>query len=377
MKTAKDLGNKDIWILVGTRPEVIKQALVYMECVKSLGADRVALVGTGQHKELLEQALAHFDLKLDVNFEIMRPGQALSVSAAQVLADSDALLAEQAPKWIVVQGDTTSAAMAALAAFHRGVKVAHNEAGLRSYDLAHPFPEEANRRLISVVAALNFAPTEKARSALLKEGVDPSTILVTGNSGIDALLWTLERPAGARAKELLEKIQSQHRKPVLMTAHRRENHGDAVEKWFQAIARSLEKHQDLALIYPMHPNKMAQQAAEKYLSQNPAVHLIEPLDYNSTCHVLQNCCFVVTDSGGIQEEAATLGVPTVVCRNTTERSEALDAGIAKLTGLEIDKILDGMEWAYNKGSNEERRRLNPFGDGRAAQRIAEELAARL
>ncbi len=362
---------KDIWILVGTRPEVIKQAMLYKACIARFGKDRVALVGTGQHKELLQQALAHFHLELDVNLEIMKSGQSLSESAGLMLGKLDPLLDQCRPRWVVVQGDTTTAAMAAIAAFHRGISVAHNEAGLRSFDLQHPFPEEANRRFISVVSRLNFAPTEKAKSRLLAEGVSPNSITVTGNPGIDALFWTLKQERSRLAHDLLSKVQSRKLSPVLLTAHRRENAGEAVDNWFRAIASFLDSHQDLSLIYPLHPNRIAQDAAKKYLAGNDRVHLLESLDYGTTCHLLKECRFVVTDSGGIQEEAATLGVPTVVCRNTTERSEAVDAGISRLAGLDVNKILEAMNWAYERKS--ERAVPGPFGDGRASEQIAEIL----
>jgi UDP-N-acetylglucosamine 2-epimerase (non-hydrolysing) len=368
------LKDKLVWILVGTRPEAIKQVPLYLACRKRFGANRVALVGTGQHRELLLQALEPFGVQLDVNLSIMRPGQSLSNSAAAVLHGLDELLSTTKPEWMVVQGDTTSAAMAALAAFHHGVKVAHNEAGLRSYDLKHPFPEEANRKLIAVVADLHLAPTEKAANALRREGIAENTIRVVGNTGIDAQTEMLSRPLTPRASELLRAVEAKSCEPVLLTAHRRENAKERVDEWFQALRFFLEQRKDLALIYPLHPNNLGREPAERHLKQLDRVFLIDPLDYPTTCQVVSRCRFVVTDSGGIQEEASTLGVPVVVCRETTERSEAVDAGLARLAGTNVDRVIAAMNWGYeNSAAMKSAPRAWPFGDGRSSDRIAEVL----
>ncbi len=365
------INKKNFWVLVGTRPEVIKQVPLYLELVKRYGKDKVALIGTGQHRELLDQALGHFNIKLDINLSIMTADQTLSSSSAAVLHGISGLFAYGKPKWMIVQGDTTSAAMAAWAAFQSGVKVAHNEAGLRSYNLQHPFPEEANRKLIGVIADLHLAPTEYACQALLREGVDPKKIFVTGNSGIDALKWTLSQPTPNSVNELLSDLNKDGLSPVLVTAHRRENR-ESMDEWFQALRSFLDSNSHLAVICPLHPNHAAKEAAEKHLGGLKQARIIPAMDYGQTCHLLSRCSFVVTDSGGIQEEASTLGVPVVICRKTTERMEAVHAGVAILAGTEPHSILKGMEWAAKK---ERVRRnglvFNIFGDGNSSARIAD------
>ena len=362
---------RKIWILVGTRPEVIKQVPLYLACVKAFGKTNVALIGTGQHRELLDQALRNFSVELDHNMQIMQPNQTLSASSAAVLTGMDELLKKYQPEWIVVQGDTTTAAMAAWASFQHGVRVAHNEAGLRSYDLQNPFPEEANRKLVSIVADAHFAPTELAKAALLKEGVPADRIAVTGNTGIDALRMTLEMPVPENIKKITEQMSLRKLKPVLLTAHRRENRGDSMDKWFQALRTFIDGHPDLYLVYPMHPNNAGALAAQKHLASSDRVLLTSPFDYRATCHLLQTCRFVVTDSGGIQEEASTLGMPVVVCRKTTERMEAVHVGAARLAGTEVSDVLEAMQWAYAESAKApESQWRNIFGDGYSADRIA-------
>ena len=365
--------NKTHWIVVGTRPEVIKQVPLYLELVTRYGRDSVALVGTGQHRELLDQALSHFGVSLDFNLDIMKPAQTLSEASSAVLTGMSSLFVEHRPEWIIVQGDTTSAAMTAWAAFQAGIPVAHNEAGLRSYDLDHPFPEEANRRLISIVARLHFAPTERSKMALLNEGIDERIVHVTGNTGIDALRLTLGRPRPDSIQFVLKSLKSKGLRPVLLTAHRRENR-ESMESWFKSLAQFLTVNPDLGLIYPIHPNHLAKPAADQYLSTLPQAHVVPALNYGETCHLLAQCDLVVTDSGGIQEEAATLGIPTVVCRQTTERMEAVDAGIARLAGTESDTILSSMAWALRQPKpKHEGLKFDLFGDGYASERIADLL----
>ena len=361
------------WILVGTRPEVIKQIPLYFELVRQQGPENVALIGTGQHRELLDQALAHFNVKLTLNLNIMQANQTLASSSAAVLEGMGALFQKNKPEWIIVQGDTTSAAMAAWAAFQAGVKVAHNEAGLRSYNLQHPFPEEANRRLISVVADLHFAPTERAKKALIKEGVDARKIYITGNTGIDALRWTLNQPRPDSVHSLLLDLKENGLKPVLLTAHRRENK-ESMDEWFQALTQFLGLNPGLALVYPIHPNHAAKPAADKYFTGARQVRIIPATSYGETCHLLSECEFVVTDSGGIQEEASTMGLPVVVCRKTTERMEAVDAGMARLAGTETQSVLAAMNWALQKGRPKKAGiNYDIFGDGFAATKIAYRL----
>ena len=373
----ESLQGKKIWILVGTRPDVIKQMPVYLACCEKFGRDQVALIGTGQHRELLDQALDHFELRLDHDLNVMKSGGSLNELSAAILRGMDLLFRDGTPDWLLVQGDTTSAAMASWAGFQNQIKVAHSEAGLRSYDLQNPYPEEANRRLISLVADLHFAPTEGAKKILLGEGIDADRVLVTGNPGIDALRMTLDMPEPKLSKEIREKIEGDQLKAVLLTAHRRENKGDGMTQWFEALARFMKQHTDLALIYPVHPNLSASGPAQKFLASDPRVFIQSALGYAETCHLLQHCQFVVTDSGGIQEEAAALGVPAVVCRRATERQEAIHAGLARLAGTATDQVLDAMEWAYQTPRRKAKERFHPFyGDGYSADRIAEHLPLR-
>lgn len=361
-------------MVVGTRPEVIKQAPVYLACRDLLGTAHVSLIGTGQHRDLLDQALAHFSLELDTDLHVMLPDQTPLDTAAAVLAGLEPLMVSRRPSAVVVQGDTTTAAMAAWAAFHHGIVVAHNEAGLRTGDLAQPFPEEANRRLISMVADLHFAPTEHARDVLLDEGIAPAAITVTGNPGIDAMRMTLDQPVPRRARELLDRAAGEGRELIFMTAHRKENRGSRMEEWFSTLASFLDAHEELELVYPMHPNQAGAEAAHHHLREIPGVRLIEPLDYAETCHLLRRCRFVITDSGGIQEEASTLGVPVVVCRATTERPEAVVAGASFLAGTDPGPLSKGLSWAHELGGRRYPDALNPiFGDGHAAPRIAQAL----
>ncbi len=373
----ESLQGKKIWILVGTRPEVIKQVPVYLACCEKFGQDKVALIGTGQHRELMDQALDHFGVRLNHDLYVMKPGDSLTELSAAILRGMDLLFRDGTPDWLLVQGDTTSAAMASWAGFQNQIKVAHSEAGLRSHDLQNPYPEEANRRLISLVADLHFAPTEGAKKILLAEGIDADRVLVTGNPGIDALRMTLDMPEPKLSKEIREKIEGDQLKAVLLTAHRRENEGDGMTQWFEALARFMKQHTDLALIYPIHPNLSASGPAEKFLASNPRVFIKPALSYAETCHLLEYCQFVVTDSGGIQEEAAALGIPTVVCRKATERPEAIRAGLARLAGTLTDQVLEAMEWAYQTPRLKAKERFHPFyGDGYSAHRIAEQLALR-
>lgn len=378
LREARAIAGKAIWVLVGTRPDVIKQAPVVAACRRVLGADAVAVIGTGQHRELLDQALAHFELELDYNLDVMQPNQRLVDASAAVLAGVGQMLDGGSPQWLVVQGDTTSAAMSSWAAFQSGVPVAHNEAGLRTFHLDQPFPEEANRRLISLVAQLHFAPTDSARRALLAEGVDERAIHVTGNPGVDALRLTLERPPSANVSAMVSEAERLGRRVVLMTAHRRENRGAPIEEWFKTLAAFLVEHPDVQLIYPIHLNDAGRREAARHLEPLESVLTIDPLSYADTCHLLRRSAFVITDSGGIQEEAAALGVPAVVCRNYSERYEGVALGLAVLAGTEANELWAALKWANDQAPTARTRELRDvYGDGQSGGRIAAILAERL
>ncbi|MBF0315840.1 MAG: UDP-N-acetylglucosamine 2-epimerase (non-hydrolyzing) [Oligoflexia bacterium] len=370
------LSSKKIWVLIGTRPEAIKQIPVYKALVEKFGKEAVALVGTGQHHQLIDQVLVPFETTMDFNFQLMLPQQTPTSLSAAILAKLNDVFLEIKPDWIVVQGDTTSAAMAGYAAFLNHIKVVHNEAGLRSYDMHHPFPEEANRRLLTTVSDVHMAPTTLAQDALIQEGVNPKTIFLTGNSGIDSFLKMLERQPSPRVEELL--TLAGDKKIVFMTAHRRENQGEGMDQWFHALRIFFQKNPHLYLLYPMHPNQLALAATKRYLSDLHNVCAIDPLGYEDCCHLIAHSLFVVTDSGGIQEEAASLGKQVVVCRKKTERMEAVHAGFATLVGTDIEKIISGMNWALENSRPRLQQKGVPinhfqslYGHGHSGKKIAE------
>ncbi len=372
-----DLGK--IWIVVGTRPECIKLAPVSIACRQVMGPGAVSLIGTGQHRSLLQTALDDFGLRPDVNFDIMQEGQSPTQVMTAVLSSMEALAASQRPEWVVVQGDTTTACAAALAAFQMQIRVAHVEAGLRTYDLENPFPEEANRRLIAVVADLHFAPTKLAEDALRRENIPESRIHTVGNTGIDSFLMMLEREPDSEAADLLSSLTNEGREVALLTANRRESRGPGMDNLFRALAKFLVAHPAVSLVYPTHPNRLGAQAADKYLSPlGRQVKTVSPMNYRTLCHVLSRAHLIITDSGGIQEEAATFGVPTIVCRKVTERREAVEVGIAYVAGTDHEGIAAGLEWGYERGRGRVPGRAwehRPFGDGASGPRIAQILAA--
>ena len=352
-----------ILVLYGTRPEAIKMAPV----VRSLRqrAERCELVvcAAAQHREMLDQVEQVFGLCPDRDLALMRPDQSLNDLASRALAATDRMLVEERPDWILVQGDTTSAMTAGLAAFHRGVRVGHVEAGLRTGDLQQPFPEEANRRILDLVASALFAPTARARDALLREGVDPDRVHLTGNTVVDAL----DSIAGSLRTEAADEATS-----VLVTVHRRESFGAPLERIFAALAELAARYPQVRWIYPVHPNPRVAAPAGRVLGDIANVELHAPFDYISLLRRLQSCRLVVTDSGGLQEEAPSFGKPVLVLREATERPEGIEAGVARLVGThrqgivrEVGRLLDD-ECAYAGMTAA----ANPYGDGIAAERIA-------
>ncbi len=359
-----------ILVVYGTRPEAIKLAPVVRALTRP-GVFAVTLCATGQHREMLAQVQDLFALRPDVDLRLMRPDQSLNALAAAALAAVDEVLASAAPDWLLVQGDTTTAMAAALAAFHRGVPVGHVEAGLRTGDLARPFPEEANRRIVDALAAALFAPTERAARALLAEGVDPARIHVVGNTVIDAL-----RLLSPDATEPVDPETAPARPEVLVTVHRRESFGAPLAGIFAALRGLAGSFPGVDWIYPVHPNPNVRGPAHETLGGLPNLILCAPLDYGELVRRLRRCRFVLTDSGGLQEEAPTFGKPVLVLRDTTERPEGIEAGVARLVGTEGERIVAAAaelltsEAAYAAMA----RAVNPYGDGRAAERIAAILA---
>ena len=363
----------------GTRPEAIKLAPVVRE-LSARANFHCKLCVTGQHRELLAQVLDLFGLQPDWNLQIMRPDQDLAYLTGAALSGVAGILASYRPDRVIVQGDTTTTFAGALAAFYHRIPVAHVEAGLRTDNIYAPWPEEVNRRLVSQVADLHFAPTARARGNLLREGINGARILVTGNTGVDALLWVSamldERPElRARAEKILDGRLAEHRRLILMTGHRRESFDSGLARICHAMAR-IAQRKDVTIVFPVHPNPNVRLATEP-LWRRDNVLLVEPVDYPELVFLLKRCHFVVTDSGGIQEEAPSFGKPVLVTRDTTERPEGIEHGMAKLVGTDERGLFDEMQallddpQAYRRMS----RVANPYGDGLASSRIAERLAA--
>ncbi len=354
----------------GTRPEAIKLAPVIAE-LRSRRWFRVQVCLTDQHAELLEQVLRVFRIRPDYRLNVMKPGQSLFDVTTRTLGRLEPVLRTAKPDIVFVQGDTTSAFAGALAAFYRRIAVAHVEAGLRTYDLLAPFPEELNRRLIAPIARFSFAPTATARKHLLLEQIAPGHIFVTGNTVIDALQKTARLPEPASVRRLLPTNEPL----LLVTMHRRESFGKPIADVFAALRRISELAPRLKIIYPVHPNPNVAEPARHFLSNSPGIRLLPPLDYVTFVHLLKRCRLVLSDSGGIQEEAPALHKPVLVLRDKTERPEAIRAGTARLVGTDTERIvretlrLLNSPHAYRSMT----RPRNPFGDGRAAARIADIL----
>jgi len=368
--------------IFGTRPEAVKMVPLLKAFARRPDAIRSVVCSTGQHREMLAQVLDLFAIRPDISLDIMEPDQNLAQVSATLLTELDAVVERVQPDWILGVGDTTTVFAAAMVAHFRRALFGHVEAGLRTGDLSRPFPEEANRRLTGVLAGLHFAPTPGARRNLLAEGVAPGQILVTGNTVIDALLQTAERlqqDEGLRARAAAAFDWLRHEAPlVLVTGHRRESFGPGFEGIGRGLADLAASRPDLDIVYPVHLNPRVREPVARLLGGLPNVRLIEPVDYLQLVYLLERCRIVITDSGGIQEEAPALGKPVLVMREKTERPEAIEAGTALLVGtdpraiaVEARRLLEDPE-AYARMS----RAHNPFGDGHAAERIAEALAAR-
>lgn len=380
-----------IVVLVGTRPEVIKMAPVYM-AVSATETLSPHLLSTGQHREMLSQALDAFHLIPDFDLQLMRPSQTLPELTARVLSAVSKFLLEKRPDAILVQGDTTTVLAGAMAAAMAKIPVGHVEAGLRTYDMNHPFPEEMNRRLVSPLARWNFVPTEQSRQNLISERIDPETIHVTGNSVIDALLWMRKKvakrtePANAVARRLgmpsgfadryfPDSDSASSAKWILVTGHRRESFGGGFESICESLLEISRLFPDVGILYPMHLNPNVREPVNRLLADNPQISLIEPAGYEDFIWLMDRCYFLLSDSGGVQEEAPSLGKPVLVMRETTERPEGVTAGTCRLVGTDRSKIV--REASLLLGDSAEykvRSQLkNPYGDGRTAERICEIL----
>jgi len=360
-------------IVMGTRPEVMKLAPVALELKRYPRRFRVSLVGTGQHRDLVPQHLEQFDLRLDHDLKVMKRRQTLADITARTVQRMDALLADGHPDVLVVEGDTTAVLIAALAAFYRQIPVAHVEAGLRSGDAYNPFPEEMNRRLVAPLAGVHFAPTAAARENLLREGIAAERIFVTGNTAVDALLLAAkQRPAQpAQRGQWLS-----GRRMVLVTAHRRESWGQGIRQISLALRDLAERFEDIVVVYAVHPNPVVRETAGKVLRGVERVHLIGPPEHIAFVDLMKRCYLILTDSGGIQEEAPSLGKPVLVLRRTTERTEGVEAGCSELVGTERARIVKRASALLSDPAEYEAMvaKRNPYGDGKAARRIRRALA---
>lgn len=353
--------------IFGTRPEAIKMCPVVKELDERENIDSVVCL-TGQHEEMLDQVMQIFRMKAKYNLHIMKANQTLSMITTNILTQLDEIYASERPDLILVHGDTSSSFAGALAAFYRNIPVGHVEAGLRTYNMKSPYPEEFNRQAVDLITDLYFAPTERAKEQLLKEGKKEEKVFVTGNTVIDALRSTV---VSDYSNEILDWAGDS--KLLLMTAHRRENIGEPMENMFHAIRRIVDEDSNVKVIYPVHKNPKVQNTAKKFFEGNARIKLIDPLDVYDFHNFLARCYLVLTDSGGVQEEAPSLGKPVLVMRDTTERPEGVEAGTLKLVGTNEEniyreaKILLTDSNAYHHMSNIQ----NPYGDGKAAKRIVD------
>ncbi len=356
---------KKLLIVLGTRPEAIKLAPVVLHFREHTTDFAVHLCLTGQHREIVHQALGVFGLTADTDLNLMLPGQTLFQSTSRILASLEAVMRETAPDMVIVQGDTTTTLCGALAGFYAGVPVAHVEAGLRTWDLQRPFPEEANRQLVGRLAALHLAATPWAAANLEREGVSPDHIAVTGNTGIDALLRTV-----ARLPEQQWPFLEQGRKLILVTGHRRENFGEGLERFCRAL-RKLAERPDVQIVYPVHPNPNVRGPVEALLGDVQHINLIAPLEYEPFIDLMRRSYILITDSGGVQEEGPSLGKPILVTREVTERPEAVEAGTVRLVGTDGERIVREAALLLDDEAEYTRRSRihNPYGDGQACGRI--------
>ncbi|WP_418222856.1 non-hydrolyzing UDP-N-acetylglucosamine 2-epimerase [Clostridium isatidis] len=362
---------KKIITIFGTRPEAIKMAPLVKELEKREGIVSKVCV-TAQHREMLDQVLEYFDINPDFDLNIMKNKQSLTGITNRVLEGLEEIFSKEKPDMVLVHGDTTTTFSGALAAFYQQIKVGHVEAGLRTHNKYFPFPEEMNRKLTASLADLHFAPTKNSKKNLIKEGVNEKDIYITGNTVIDAMHHTVKEDFKFSI-DLLNNIDYINKKVILITAHRRENWGEGINNICEALNRIVKENEDVELIYLVHLNPIVRDVVYEKLGNNERIHLLNPLDTNETHNLMNKCFMVMTDSGGLQEEAPHLGKPVLVLRDVTERPEAVEYGTVKLVGTDVEKIvyeankLIKNEDEYLKMS----RATNPYGDGYASKRIAD------
>lgn len=358
-----------VMTVFGTRPETIKMAPLVKELKKRDEIETIVCV-TAQHRQMLDQVLNAFQIVPDYDLDIMKQGQTLSDITTRVLQGLENVIKEVKPDIILVHGDTTTTFAGALAAFYNQVAIGHVEAGLRTYNKYSPFPEEANRQFVGVVSDMNFAPTEQSKENLLKEGKNPESIIVTGNTAIDALQTTVRDDY---EHEIIDWVGEA--RMIMLTAHRRENLGEPMRNMFRAIRRIIEKYEDIKVVYPVHLNPIVVQTAEEIFGDCDRVKLIKPLEVLDFHNLLNKSYLILTDSGGIQEEAPSLGKPVIVLRDTTERPEGIAAGTLKLAGTNEEVIYQLIDELLSDKAEYERmsRASNPYGDGKASERIVDAI----
>lgn len=362
---------KKIITIFGTRPEAIKMAPLVKELEKREGIVSKVCV-TAQHREMLDQVLDYFDIEPDFDLNIMKSKQTLTGITNRVLEGLEEIFSKEKPDIVLVHGDTTTTFSGALAAFYQQIKVGHVEAGLRTHNKYFPFPEEMNRKLTGSLADLHFAPTKNSKENLLREGINEKDIYITGNTVIDAMQHTVKFDFKFNI-DILNSIDYINKKVILITAHRRENWGEGINNICQALDRIVKENKDVELIYLVHLNPIVRDTVYAKLGNNERIHLLDPLDTNATHNLMNKCYMVMTDSGGLQEEAPHLGKPVLVLRDVTERPEAVEYGTVKLVGTDVEKIVHEANKLIN---NEDEylkmsRAANPYGDGFASKRIAD------
>lgn len=362
-----------VMAIFGTRPEAIKMAPVVLELFKFPKKIETTVTVTAQHREMLDQVLNLFQIKPNFDLNIMAQGQTLFDITSRALLGLNEILAEVKPNIVLVHGDTTTTFAGALAAYYHQIAVGHVEAGLRTKNKYSPYPEEMNRKLTGALTDLHFAPTDTAKNNLLAEGVDAAKIFVTGNTVIDALYKTVQNNFKFTGE--LEKFNRTDKKFILVTTHRRENLGEPLRQVYKALKKIVEEFPDVEIIFPVHKNPKVREVVNAELGNLAQVHLIEPLDYQPFANLMNRATLILTDSGGIQEEAPSLGKPVLVLRDTTERPEALDAGTVKLIGTDMEKVYGATKLLLTDSAEYKKMAAakNPYGDGHAAERIVQTL----
>lgn len=361
--------------IFGTRPEAIKMCPLVKALENEPQIESVVCV-TAQHREMLDQVLEVFEVTPDYDLDLMSKGQTLTEVTTRILTSIEEILQKEKPDMILVHGDTNTTFSSAVAAFYNGIQVGHVEAGLRSGNIHSPFPEEANRKLTGVVTSLHFAPTEGNVQNLLDENVDPNKIVKTGNTVIDALKWVLKANRDFKDKDL-KAFDFDNKRIIFMTAHRRENIGKPMYDFFKGIRRGVDEFDDVELIYSVHLNPKVREIANEVLGNHSRIHLIEPLDYVDLANIYSKSTFIVTDSGGVQEEGPAIGKPVLVLRTETERPEAVEAGTVRMSGIEEEQVYQDIkelltdQEAYDKMANA----VNPYGDGTSCAQIVEAILA--